>query len=208
VWSRRTDGGHGDDAAYAIAVSPDGSKVYVTGESPGVRSADDYLTVAYNAHTGANVWARRYNGTGNRNDIANAIAVSPDGSKVFVTGRSRNASGNSDYLTYAYSSKGVGVWLRRYDGTAHRNDMANAIAVSPDGRKVFVTGQSGGNGGGIVTYDYVTYAYGAKTGGALWGRRYNHDTDIATSIGVSPRGGAVIVTGSTSEGYTTLAYRA
>jgi DNA-binding beta-propeller fold protein YncE len=40
--------------------------------------------VAYSA-TGAILWTKQYNGPGHVYDSATEIAVSPDGSKVFVT---------------------------------------------------------------------------------------------------------------------------
>ena len=55
--------GNGDDVAYALGVSPDGSKVFVTGRSTGSTSAD-YATVAYDASSGTQLWVKRYNGPG------------------------------------------------------------------------------------------------------------------------------------------------
>jgi DNA-binding beta-propeller fold protein YncE len=87
-----------------VAVSPDGSRVFVTGYSAGSVSYNDYATVAYDAPTGKEVWARRYNGPANGLDAANSIAVSPDGSRVFVTGSSSGSNGYGDYATIAYSA--------------------------------------------------------------------------------------------------------
>jgi hypothetical protein len=57
LWLSRYDGpGANDDdaaAAVAMAVSPDGTKVFVTGASWGSTSKSDYATVAYNPSTGA-----------------------------------------------------------------------------------------------------------------------------------------------------------
>src|ERR1022692_4015907 len=80
LWVQRYRGpGNGEDQASAVAVSPGGARVYVTGSSLGAGSGYDYATVAYSAATGARLWAARYNGPGNREDQASAVAVSPGG---------------------------------------------------------------------------------------------------------------------------------
>ena len=87
-----------------MAVSPGGTRVFVTGSSQGTGSGQDSATVAYNAATGAQLWARRYNGPANGNDYALSVAVSPGGTRVFVTGSSQGVGSGSDYATVAYSA--------------------------------------------------------------------------------------------------------
>ena len=62
-----------------MAVSPGGTRVFVTGTSQGATSHYDYATVAYSTATGTRLWARRYNGPGNGDDHAWSVAVSPGG---------------------------------------------------------------------------------------------------------------------------------
>jgi DNA-binding beta-propeller fold protein YncE len=89
LWAGRYNGpANGDDYAQSVAVSPDGIRVFVTGYSTGTSSGADYATVAYSAATGAQLWVKRYNGPANSHDYAYAVAVSPDGARVFVTGSS------------------------------------------------------------------------------------------------------------------------
>ena len=75
----------------------------MAGNSTGSTSHADYATVVYNASTGAQLWATRYNGPSNGYDVAYAIGVNPEGSKVFVTGSTRpGRRGDNDYATVAY----------------------------------------------------------------------------------------------------------
>src|SRR5207244_3613162 len=84
--SRAADGtARGDDDPAALAVASDGSSVFVTGGSRGKGSRLDYATVAYDASTGRQLWASRYDGTAADDDEAVAVGVDPSGSKVFVT---------------------------------------------------------------------------------------------------------------------------
>jgi len=106
IWGVRHYNGPANlgDVATAVGLSPDGSRVYVTGYSGNAGGRySDYATVAYNAVTGAKVWVRRYVGTTNRG-MALALAVSPDGARVFVTGKSYGIGSNSDYVTVAYGT--------------------------------------------------------------------------------------------------------
>jgi hypothetical protein len=76
--------------------------VFVAGYSTG-STRFDYATVAYDASTGTKLRLRRYNGRGNNDDIIYALGVSPDGSRVFVTGYSFGSTSFADYATVAYS---------------------------------------------------------------------------------------------------------
>jgi hypothetical protein len=156
VWVKRYDSwAHGDDSAIALGVSPDGSTVFVTGGSYKSDFSADYATVAYDAATGNQAWAKRYDGPAHGDDSASALGVSPDGSTVFVTGYSVGSNGYADYATVAYDvATGTKVWVKRYGG--HRADVAFALGVSPDGSMVFVTGGSYGMNGS----DDATVAYG------------------------------------------------
>lgn len=210
------------DEATALAVSPDGSTVFVTGQSDGSTVNLDYATVAYDASTGVEKWVARYDDPDANHDWANAVSVSPDGTMVFVTGRSWGDSALSDhgkvlshydYATVAYdAATGAESWVARYNGPGNDYDEGNALAVSPDGGTVFVTG---GSDAADLLSDYATFAYDAATGAEKWIARYNgpgDDFDWPNALGVSPDGASVFVTGeSVGSGtswvdYATVAY--
>jgi hypothetical protein len=96
LWVSRYHGPSGADYASAMVVSPDGATVFVTGTRCGTAAGNDYATVAYNAATGAQRWASRYNGPAGGDDCAGSVAVSPGGATVFVTGTSRGITSGAD----------------------------------------------------------------------------------------------------------------
>ena len=194
LWVKRYNGPAGDDFAHAMTVS--GNTVYVTGSSIGTNDGYDYATVAYSATTGAQLWAKRYNGAALGSRGANSVAASPDGKTVFVTGSSYAGSTTDyDYATVAYSAAtGAQLWAKRYTGPGSGDDQAYSVAASPDGTTVFVTGYRSGTTVGQV--DYATVGYNAATGAQLWVKLYAGlaSGGIGTqaySVAVSPSGGTV-----------------
>jgi uncharacterized delta-60 repeat protein len=91
------------DIAYAIALDASGN-VYVTGWSVGLGpfgTSYDYATVKYDS-SGQEQWVARYDGAGDLDDQAYAIAVDSL-ANVYVTGYAIDAGGVSDYTTIKYS---------------------------------------------------------------------------------------------------------
>jgi outer membrane protein assembly factor BamB len=212
LWVNCYDGsGHSDDGARAIAISPDGTTVVVSGELTGSTSGLDFGTEAMNAQTGAQQWVRPYNGPANGTDQAVAVAFSPDGSQVFVTGPSAGSGTGLDYATEALTAScGAVQWIRRYNGPANGDDQPVGLAVSPDGSRVFVTGTS--DGGVSTGMDYVTVAYAANNGAIDWVRRFaGAGADTASGIAATADGKAVVVAGtstgvSSGQDYYTVVY--
>ena len=168
IWRRVFRGLEFGAQASAIAVSPDGATVFVTGETLSFATEEDVAVVAYDAETGTRRWARIYDGPLGGVEKALAIAVHPTGSHVYVTGAGVSPGGEYGYLTIAYDAEtGARSWLRRYPGPVDsRGDTATAIGVSPDGSLLYVTGESWGETStGSTTSRSPTMRRPARTAG-------------------------------------------
>lgn len=189
-WAARYNGpGNDDDAATSIAIDNSGN-VYVTGDSRSNTMNYDYATVKYNS-TGNQVWAARYNGTGNNFDQATKVAVDDQGN-VFVSGWSAGLSGFYEYATIKYDSMGVQQWVSRYSGPGTGDNICTAMAID-ELDNVYITGGSTGETG---IFDYATVKYNSS-GEQQWASRYDgtvNDFDEAKDIKVDA-GGNVYVTG-------------
>jgi WD40 repeat protein len=212
LWIQRYNGrANGDDRPVALAVSPSGGTVFVTGTSQGQSSGRDFATVAYAAVTGRQLWVSRFNRHARSADLAAAIAVSPLDGTVFVTGTSSDRLTGYDFATVAYASAtGAPKWTRR---NARGNiglgfSRYSSMAASPDGHRFFVTGASQGS---ADSFDFLTVAYAAGTGARLWVRRYHGPSgseDIPVAVLASPVGSGTVVVagGGTSQGGFAVAY--
>jgi uncharacterized delta-60 repeat protein len=209
LWQMRYTGPGGDyDCANALAVDNSGN-VYVTGLSyGGQNSRRDYVTIKYNS-SGAELWAKRYDGPGKQTDEAYDLAVDSTGN-VYVTGISDGGTAGDDYATIKYNTDGTQLWVARYNGPANGRDMACALAVDNYGN-VYVTGYKYSSVTGEGYEDYATIKY-APNGTQLWTSFYNgpaNGADLPSSLAID-NSGNVYVTGYAAAGigydYATIKY--
>ena len=198
VWMAILDGpAHGVDEAAAVAADGEGN-VYVTGNSEGVGTGADVLTVKYGPD-GTEQWAERFDGPVHGMDKAGALALDPGGN-LLVTGFSEAEGTGTDYLTLQYDPDGNLLWSARYNGPADGEDVAAAVVTDAEGC-VYVTGASASPGpAGSSHSDYATVKYGPD-GTELWVARYGglaQYDDEAVDMVVGD-GGALFVTGNVSE---------
>lgn len=219
LWMRRTDGGSGfTDTATGLALSADA--VYVTGES--CKSDhhlsvcnSDFLTVKYDAATGAQIWAKLADGPVQSKESDPRIAVDATGTP-FVAGSTYypgNLNNMSDFLTIKYNPEtGAEAW-RALASTSHlsngSDDSVYAMGVGADGH-VVVSGT--GNSGVIGLGTLLTVKYDTGNGAQMWIHSATSIHDAVPYALVLDAASNPIVAGQTFESgdpYTlTLKYRA
>jgi hypothetical protein len=208
-WVARYDGlKHSEDAAIGVAVDNNGN-VYVTGSSSSGK-LPDYVTIKYDS-TGVEKWVVRYNGPGDENDFAEAIAVDTLGN-VYVTGSSWGKGTHYDYATIKYDVNGQEKWVARYNGPVSSPvDKASDLAIDKLGN-VYVTGMSGlimGIKGRANSGSFVTIKYN-DSGKEQWVARFSGSssgiqTDSSAAITIDAKG-SVYVTGKSNADFTDFNY--
>lgn len=146
------------DQVQSIAVQSTGS-IFVTGFTTSLQNfhTADYLTLKYD-QSGNLAWAKRYNGSGNDEDVP--VSIKMAGNDVIVTGRSDSLNGNYNFYTVKYKgSNGDSLASAYYCGTSIRQ-IDNAVAMTADGLgNFYVTGYSYGTGN---NFDYATVKYNSN----------------------------------------------
>jgi hypothetical protein len=119
--------------------------VSVTGKAFTTARGFGYATVAYNAATGAQLWAKSHVGAlaGAPSAAAYSVAVSPNGGTAYATGLSWTGA-VYDYATIAYNAAtGAQQWIKLYafpGNTSPNGEGPVEEAVSPTNGTVIVTG--------------------------------------------------------------------
>jgi hypothetical protein len=221
LWRTQSTGNVHDVGVDAL-LSHDGSELYVIVNNANDGGDIDWAVVAYDAHTGGQLWRTPYAGIGvGKSDVPKAAALSADGTRLYVTGESGAAADyDADYATVAYALTGVDagrqLWEQRYDGVGqHLSDRSHDLAVDVAGR-VIVTGDSlRSNTVSNIAMDYATVAYDGATGEQLWASRYSGPAGsglhFGTTIATSPVSHVAVVSGQSDGGghdydWATLAY--
>ncbi len=198
-WVARYNGPAGSAGAdIAVSVKTDGAgNVYVAGSSDASGKPSDFVLVKYTL-AGAQLWASRYNGTGDGYDVASALSVDASGNAV-IAGTSRGLlSGTSatgdDWALVKYDANGAAVWTTRFDSAAHGNDKLRALATDANGN-LLAGGDTDAKGPGFLNGLVAKFA--GANGSVVWSRTY--DGPGASADGIlalaADGGGNAIATG-------------
>jgi hypothetical protein len=191
-WTRREDAGGQDDVAAQLVASPDGTKLFTSGNSSTPETEQDFLTQSFDAATGEVRWTRSFDlGFEYHFELAAA------GDAVFSTGLTGENTG--DFATVAYDlDTGAQRWVAAFDGTAHAQDETMGLVAAPDGSAAYVTGTSSSSVFGGYRQDIATVAYSGADGSVLWEHRFDGGgSDQAGGVAFDAASGRVFVTGST-----------
>ncbi len=142
------------------------------------------------AASGALIWQRAYNGTGNGEDQFSAVAPAPNGG-AYVGGIT--FVDNEDFVVARYDAGGHRRWLRTYNGSGDGYDELTAAASDGNGNLV-VVGYSPTASATVVT---AVIKYG-PAGQRRWVRTFGSSTlipDASQSIAVD-RHGNIYVAGT------------
>ena len=184
----------GLNGAYGVTVSPDGKQVYVAGE------LDNALAVfSRDPATGALTFVEvEHDTVGGVAGLkgAHAVVLSPDGADLYVAGATDDAlavfsrDAATGRLTFVEA---------QHDGAGGVNGLngANAVAISPDGTYVYVTGSVDGA--------LAVFQRDAATGALTFVEQKRNGVGGvaglhgAAAVAVSPDGYSIYATGSTSD---------
>jgi hypothetical protein len=135
-----------------VAVGP-GDMFYLVGSVTSVGPNPDIFLAKYNA-AGAQQWTAALNSSGVNQDYSAAVAVDADGN-AFVGGFASDGA-YWKYITAMYDADGTLVNTQYFIAPGARDNMAQNIAVDPDGNPI-VTGF--GWQGGAEEYNSYTVKY-------------------------------------------------
>lgn len=201
VWrSLYTPGDGATETGELVTTARDGSVVVVAGID--FEGANDLLTVAYNASTGEVLWSDTYDGPrgGYEMPCSRCMAVSPDGRTAYVGVWPGESTGPVVVAYNVTIGDRVFVAMPESPGTF---DNAAAMALSPDGSTIVISGDEG-----PVSSSTMTVAFDARTGEQRWQRIWESNS-LTQAVEIAPSHGLVIVAGldiAPGEGSFVLAY--
>ncbi|WP_245400237.1 hypothetical protein [Nocardia albiluteola] len=205
------DLGSGADYARAVVMQPDG-KIVAAGSARDSTQGDNFAVIRYTADgkldAGFGDGGKVSTDFGGKADVANAVAIGPDG-KIVAAGTSHATTTGDTIALARYTSDGkldtgFGDGGKVSTDLGTRADRANAVVLQPDG-KIVVAGSTRDpvQGDNFLLVRYTTdgkldagFGDGGKVSTDFGGK-----DDIANGVAIEPGGG--FVAAGTSHGTAT-----
>ncbi|MEO8210734.1 MAG: SBBP repeat-containing protein [bacterium] len=207
-WNRRYNGESNSVDIPVKVVTDNSGYSIISGISWEMSSLFDIVTIKYNSD-GVQQWIKRYNNSGNVNEVADDLAVDASGN-IYVSGSSLGSGTLNDFVIIKYNINGDELWVNRYNGPVNGNDNMTSLTLDVAGN-VIVTGTSVGAG---TSLDFATIKY-SPSGEEVWMKRYTTPTvNIEEPKAITnDADGNIYITGtttgfSTSYDYMTVKYSA
>ena len=205
-----------DSSSYMKIYNYDGS-IYVLGTTDNFGSALDMILIKRSA-IGDTLWTRRYDGTGNGNDIAKGMEIDQTNGDVYITGKCAGSGTGYDIVLLKCNSSGAIQWGGAviYNNTYYispttynSDDEPCGVGIDGSGH-VFVAGTT--FEGSPCLENVVVLAYSGSSGSLLVSRTYNEKyisslagsfnyyiycRDFARKIWVSSSTGLIYISGET-----------
>ncbi len=167
-----------DDRAIAIATTASGES-YITGQvANGVTGFYDFATIKINAD-GTTAWNTLYINANGRDDIPTDIALDASGN-IYVCGNadmSATADKLNDAILIKYDGSGTQQWLKNYNGSANKSDVADNMVLDANGNAFLV-----GYEEDAQTQRNATVLKYDATGAFVWKGEYEGEGDNADNV--------------------------
>lgn len=163
IWENRITGPDGlDDDLNKLVVDASGN-IYAAGESVGVSTHSDFLTVKLNS-SGVIQWTKRYNYWNDDEDLTDLVI--DNSGNIYITGfGNRPESGYGlDFITIKYNPSGIEQYI--YNFNLGGNEQSASISVDQTGN-AYICGTTDAYGTGT---DFLTFSIG-PSGNFRWFQR-------------------------------------
>jgi lipopolysaccharide export LptBFGC system permease protein LptF len=143
-----------DEEAYSVIYGAD-NNIYAAGYVWILNKYNDFAVIKIDT-LGNEKWVYTYNGTGSRNDGANAIVYGAD-DNIYTVGLTRTGSGatSQDFSVISLDTLGTETWLYTYNGVMDDADVAHSIVYGDDGY-LYVAGYSDVEAFTVISLDPAT----------------------------------------------------
>ncbi|WP_461867150.1 PEGA domain-containing protein [Thermococcus sp.] len=188
-WWVKTYGGEWDDYANAVALARNGD-IIVAGYTKSFGAGYKDVWILRLDENGNVIWQKTYGGS--KDDVANAVAIAPNGDIIVVGYTKSFGMGDADVWVLRLDENGNVKWQKTYGGS--RSDWANAVIVDKN-RNIIVAGWTRSFGAGD---DDIWVLKLNSEGNVKWQKTYGGSNwDAASTVALTSTGD-IVVAGSTA----------